>query len=141
MTVAGLEALEQIVVASVGMTARGVSAVSPELTLLQWRAVVVLAGRPEGLTVSELAERLGSRLPAMSRLLGRLRTRGLVEARKDRADGRVTTVALTDAGLTLWTEVTRRRREVLAEALRLAALSGDEEAALDRVGRAVAPFA
>ena len=65
---------------AVGVTARAVAEAAPELSLLQWRVLVVLAGSPDGRTVSEVADRIGSRLPATSRLLGRLRRRGLVEA-------------------------------------------------------------
>src|SRR3954465_12182888 len=77
-----LTALERVVLGSVGVTARAVGTVAPDLTLLQWRVIVVLAPAVNGLAVSELAGHLGSRLPAMSRLLGRLRSRGLIQTGK-----------------------------------------------------------
>jgi DNA-binding MarR family transcriptional regulator len=117
--------LEAIVVGAVAVTATAVAEAAPELTLLQWRTLVILVDEPAGLPVSELARRLGSRLPATSRLLSRLRTRGLLELRKDQADARITTVVVTDAGRDVWRDVAERRRA----ALRLIARDGDLEPA------------
>lgn len=136
-----LQLLERIVIASVGVTARAVADAAPELSLLQWRVLVVLAGNRDGVTVTELAERLGSRLSATSRLLGRMRRRDLVEMRKDHADARVTTVLLAVDGESLWRRVVERRREDLENALATAALAPDDGQALERLARAFGAFA
>jgi DNA-binding MarR family transcriptional regulator len=140
ITSAPLTALEDMVVASVGVTARAVALVAPDVTLLQWRLVVVLGGVPDGVTVSELAGHLGSRLPATSRLLGRLRARGLVRTRKHAADARVSVVELTPAGRDMWEDVRDRRRDDLRDALALADLSPGEADVLERVARRLVAF-
>lgn len=132
--------LERIVVGSVSVTARAVADAAPELSLLQWRVLVVLAGQPDGATVTEVAERIGSRLPATSRLLGRMRTRDLVTMRKDHPDARVTTVVLTPQGAALWERVAGRRRDDLAEATAAARLEADDRAVLDRLAAAFGVF-
>lgn len=129
--------LERVVMGSVSVTARAVAEAAPELTFLQWRVLVVLAESPEGATVSELAARIGSRLPATSRLLGRMRRRGLAESRKDHPDARVTTVTLSDDGRALWGRVTARRRTDLLEVLATAALAPDDRAVLARLAGAM----
>jgi len=135
-----LTALEDMVVASVSVTARAVALVAPDVTMLQWRLIVALAAVPDGMTVSELAGHLGSRLPATSRLLGRLRTRGLVQTWKDTADARVSVVQLTSGGRDMWEEVRDRRREDLRRALAVADLSRDEADVLERVARRLVAF-
>jgi DNA-binding MarR family transcriptional regulator len=129
----GLRSLERIVVGSVGVTARAVATEAPDLTLLQWRVIVVLAGAPDGMAVSELAAHLASRLPAMSRLLGRLRDRRLIDTRKDAADGRVSIARLAPDGLHLWDRVSGRRREDLQGVLDEAGLDAAEASVLERV--------
>lgn len=138
---AALDRLERLVIASVGVTARAVAEAAPDLTLLQWRALVILADTTGGVTVSEVADRIGSRLPATSRLLSRMRARGLVETRKDRSDGRVTTVHLAPAGAELHDRVTGRRRLDLAAALSSAQLDRDGSAVVDRLADALGRLA
>ncbi len=135
-----LPLLERIVVGSVSVTARAVADAAPELSLLQWRVLVVLAGQPDGATVTDVAERIGSRLPATSRLLGRMRGRALVTMRKDQPDARVTTVLLTTEGQALWERVAGRRREELDAALAAAHLEARDRAVLDRLAEAFAVF-
>lgn len=136
-----LDPLERVVIGSVGVTAAAVADAAPDLTLLQWRVVVVLAATDDGMPVSDLARRLRSSVPAMSRLLSRLRARGIVEARKDHPDGRVTTVVLGEAGRTLWARVAARRREDLVTAIDAAALDGDDGPVLDRLAAAFEAYA
>lgn len=125
---------------AVSVTARAVADAAPELSLLQWRVLVVLADAPDGATVTDVAARIGSRLPATSRLLARLRTRGLIAARKDEHDGRVTHVALTTDGEALWRRVVERRRVDLRAALDSIGLAPDDEAVVDRLARAFEAF-
>jgi DNA-binding MarR family transcriptional regulator len=139
-TANALPLLERVVMGSVSVTARVVAEGAPELTLLQWRVLVVLAEAPEGATVSELAARVGSRLPAMSRLLGRMRRRGLLETRKDHADARITTVLLGPGGLDLWQRVVASRRSELAAVLAAASFAQDDEPGLERLARAMETY-
>jgi DNA-binding MarR family transcriptional regulator len=111
-----LRDLERVVVASVAITASALAEVAPELTFLQWRLLVVVE-EPAGMPESMVAAALGSKLAATSRLVGRLRERGLVETRQAEADARVTLVTLTGRGRTLRASVVRRRRRALARAL------------------------
>jgi DNA-binding MarR family transcriptional regulator len=75
-----------------------------------------------------LAEREAVTQPAMTQLVARLQTAGLVTRAADPADGRVVRVAITDAGKA----VLARRRAVRAERLAgmLACLADDQQAAL-----------
>jgi DNA-binding MarR family transcriptional regulator len=115
-TEATLLDLERVVVASVAVTALAVAEVAPELTFLQWR-LLVLVDEPAGVPESTVAASLGSKLAATSRLVGRLRDRGLVETHRAEADARVTLVALTDSGRSLRAQVVQRRRLALRRAL------------------------
>lgn len=140
MVKSGLAGLERLVMGSVGVTARAVAEAAPDLPLLQWRVLVVLSEHPDGLAVSEIAERIGSRLPAASRLLSRMQAKGLVEARKDREDGRITTERLGPAGTALYAHVVERRRLDLAEALREADLGPDGHEAVAKLADAMARY-
>jgi len=132
--------LERVVMGSVSVTARVVAEGAPELTLLQWRVLVVLAEAPDGATVSELASRIGSRLPATSRLVGRMRRRGLVETRKDHPDARVTTVLLGPGGRELWQRVVASRRSELVAVLAAAAFTPSDQPGLERLALAMETF-
>jgi DNA-binding MarR family transcriptional regulator len=135
-----LPLLERLVMGSVGVTARVVAEGAPELTLLQWRVLVVLAGEPDGVTVSELASRIGSRLSAMSRLLGRMRRRDLVETRKDHPDARITTVLLGADGRELWRRVVASRRSELVALLAAASFTTTDQPGLERLANAMETF-
>lgn len=135
-----LPLLERLVMGSVGVTARVVAEGAPELTLLQWRVLVVLAEAPDGATVSELASRIGSRLPATSRLVGRMRRRGLVETRKDHPDTRVTSVLLGPRGRELWQRVVAGRRSELIAVLAAAVFTPNDQPGLERLARAMETY-
>jgi DNA-binding MarR family transcriptional regulator len=139
-TSGALSALEGVVLGSVGVTARAVATVAPDLTLVQWRVIVVLAAAPDGMAVSELAAHLGSRLPAMSRMLGRLRSRGFVETAKDADDGRVTIARLAPHGRVMWERVRDGRRDQLRAALALAGVTDGDAPVLHRIAGGLAAF-
>ncbi|HET8784703.1 MAG TPA: MarR family transcriptional regulator, partial [Candidatus Limnocylindrales bacterium] len=82
--------------AGIGVTARAIeqTAEAKDLTLLQWR-VLVIAGQPAGVRIGELASHLGVSVPSASRLVRRVEARDLVTAARDDDDRRVTTVALS----------------------------------------------
>ena len=85
--------------------------------------------------MTEVAARLGAEISPVSRLVGRLARRGLVSARKDDRDRRVTRVTVTDAGREVRATVLGRRREILAGVLVEAGpIEPDVETALHRIG-------
>jgi len=128
--------LERLVINGVAVTATAIAETAPDLTFLQWRVIVVLADAPGGVPVGELARQLGSKLPATSRLLGRLRRRDLVVSHKGEADRRVTNVELTVAGRRLWKRIVDRRRVDLEAVLRASGLDATGARALERVASA-----
>lgn len=112
-----IESLELLVFEAIGMTAVALSLVSTgELTLAQWRALVVL-GRGDGLRVGEIAQAVGMSLPSTSRLIQRLERRGLVTTERDQSDRRATLVRLTESGKEVREAVVKRRREMMEAAL------------------------
>jgi MarR family transcriptional regulator, organic hydroperoxide resistance regulator len=112
-----LEALELIVFGAIGMTSFALAdASASELTLSQWRALVVV-GRTDGLRVGEVAVRVGMSMPAASRLLRRLERHGYVVTARDEGDRRATLVRLTAEGSRVRKAVIDRRRALLNDAV------------------------
>ncbi len=113
-----LDALEHLAVATVGLTAAalGETAEGQDLTLSQWRALVVLA-QGDGLHVGDLADQLGVSLPSASRLVRRLEKRGLVSAERDEDDRRATVLHLQPLGMDAHRAVTAARRRRISRAL------------------------
>ena len=73
-----------------------------ELTLHQYNVLRILRGsHPTGLPSGEIATRMISRDPDITRLVDRLEKRGLVARLRGRQDRRVVEVAITDNGLEL----------------------------------------
>jgi DNA-binding MarR family transcriptional regulator len=71
-----------------------------EVTPEQW-AVLIRLWEADGPTQSELSESTFRDAPTMSRILGGMEARGLLERRADRVDGRVRRVHLTRVGRAL----------------------------------------
>ncbi len=113
-----VDVLERLVVGAVGMTTAALagSGAVAELTLPQWRVLVVVA-QSDGIRVSDIAGRVGVALPSASRLVRRLEHHGLVSTSRDETDRRATIVRPTAAGLDVWAAVTDRRRRLIAEML------------------------
>jgi DNA-binding MarR family transcriptional regulator len=113
---ATVDALERLVVAAVALTTRSLSAARPELdlTLAQWRVLLVLGETENGATVSQVAVRIGVTLPATSRQLRRLERRGLVQIGQDEVDRRATRVRLSSSGKAVRRDVIAFRRRELA---------------------------
>lgn len=111
--------LDAVVTASrvlVAMAARSLADAGEEVTLTQYRSLVVLASRgPQG--VAALAEAVAVTPPTASRLVDRLVRKGLVRRRTDRHDRRQVRIGLTEAGRRLVDLVTERRRHEIAELL------------------------
>jgi DNA-binding MarR family transcriptional regulator len=70
------------------------------LSPAQYNVLRILRGAgPDGLACREIAERMITRDPDITRLLDRLEERGLVTRNRDRADRRVITTRITEKGL------------------------------------------
>ena len=98
--------------ALVGITARSIASVNGEVTLPQFRSLVVLAtAGPQ--TVSALADRLAVHASTMTRMCNRLVTRGLVVRAPSAVDRREVVIALSNTGTSVVEDVmTARRREL-----------------------------
>jgi DNA-binding MarR family transcriptional regulator len=137
-----VDVVERLMRAAIGVTTRSLGEAGPaaELTLQQWRAlVVVVVAGPGGISVGDVADAVGIALPGASRLTRRLEDRGLVATRTDPADRRVTRVTATDPGRAAWEEVVRRRRSEVSRVLdSLDVASG--EGAVDFLDQLAAAF-
>jgi DNA-binding MarR family transcriptional regulator len=127
-----LRSLEAVVVGSVALTARALADAGSELTLVQWRVLVVLEAADTPLTIGEVARRAGASPSAMSRLVGRLMRRGYVSSRGGRRDRRERRITVTDGGRALVSRIVAARDRELAQ-LRIAS---SDAPALGRLGDA-----
>lgn len=136
------EAIELVIFGAIGLTSFALAQASTdELTLHQWRALVVI-GRAGSIRVGEVASKIGTALPATSRLLTRLERRGLVASRRDDTDRRATIVTLTPHGDAVRTAVIDRRRELMLQAIRRQGrhLPRELRGGLDVLGTAFEPY-
>jgi DNA-binding MarR family transcriptional regulator len=133
--------LERLVVGSVAITARAIAAADAELTFMQWRVLLVVGERDEGSAVGEIAARIGAHASPASRVVSRLKHRGLVSADKRDLDGRVVCVRLTAAGQDLRARVLALRGRDLADVLDVVSMTPEESEALARLAQAFEPFA
>jgi DNA-binding MarR family transcriptional regulator len=100
----------------VAIAARSLADAGEDVTLTQYRSLVVLASRgPQ--SVAELADSVAVTPPTASRLCDRLVRKGLVRRRTDRHDRRQVHIALTQTGRDLVDAVTARRRQEIADLL------------------------
>ena len=73
-----------------------------DLSATQYNVLRILRGAgPEGLACGEISDRMVTRDPDITRLLDRLEKRGLVARSREKADRRVVTARIADAGLDL----------------------------------------
>lgn len=86
-----------------------------DLSFTQIKALMVLEGRAEELSVKELSEFLALSLPATSRTVEGLLQRGYLRRREDAVDRRYKRVCLTPAGGELALALYRERLAGLAE--------------------------
>jgi DNA-binding MarR family transcriptional regulator len=89
-----------------GLTARSIARLDAELTLPQYRMLVLLAGRGQQRT-SDLAAQLGVTPSTVTRTGDRLVRRGLAQRLQRADDRRVAWIALTEAGRSLIGDVMR----------------------------------
>jgi DNA-binding MarR family transcriptional regulator len=85
------------------MLSRGlVTILRPEdLTSTQYNVLRILRGAPEGLPCGEIAKRMITRDPDITRLLDRLEKRGLISRSREARDRRTVMARITSAGLKL----------------------------------------
>ena len=100
--------------ALVGVAARSLAATEDTITLVQYRALVLLASRGD-LNVGSLAEGLGVHQSTATRLCDRLVRKGLIDRATSAASRREVLVSLSRAGRTLIGEVTARRRDEIGK--------------------------
>jgi DNA-binding MarR family transcriptional regulator len=134
-------ALQAIAFGAVAITTRALQTVGLELTFVQWRVLVIVGATEDGLTVSEIAARIGSELSPTSRLVARMARRGLVTLVKEDVDRRVTRVTLSSEGRRVRHSVLERRLALLVAVLAAAGpISPEVVAGLQRIGDAFAQF-
>jgi DNA-binding MarR family transcriptional regulator len=126
----GDELVDAVMTASRALLAvvvRSLAAVDEDVTLPQYRALVVL-GQRGSLRPAELATALAVTPPTCTRMCGRLDAKGLVVRERPADDRRAVTVSLSAAGRDLVDDVSRRRRDELRTLL--AGVPADRRAAV-----------
>ncbi len=103
--------------ALVAVAARSLAGAEGEVSLPQYRALVVLASRGPK-RASELAEELGVHGSTAGRMSDRLVRKGLVERERSDEDRRTVVLRLSDSGRALVDDVTRRRRSEITHLVR-----------------------
>jgi DNA-binding MarR family transcriptional regulator len=98
--------------ALLAVVARSLAAVDEDVTLPQYRALVVL-GQRGTVRPAELAAALAVTPPTCTRMCGRLEAKGLVVRERPTDDRRAVAVSLSAAGRDLVDDVSRRRRAEL----------------------------
>lgn len=115
-----LDALMTASRAFVGLAARSLASLDADVTLPQFRVLVILATRgPQRLV--DIAAQLGVVPSTGTRMCDRLIRKGLVRRTRSAEDRRVTRLRLTPAGRTLVGEAIRRREEELTRILQATA--------------------
>lgn len=122
---------------AVAITDRAIAAAGADLTFVQWRVLLVVGERDEGASVSDIASRIGAHASPASRLISRLKRRGIVATKKGATDARVTMVRLTPIGAALRARVLDLRRQDLGRLPLEGTTVGDEQA-IGRLARAFA---
>ena len=111
----------------VAVAARSLGDVAEEVTLTQYRTLVVLASRgPQSL--AELADAVDVTPPTATRMCDRLIKKGLIVRRHERGDRRLIRLTLAKDGRKLVDAVTQRRRTEISHLME--AIPPDQQAAL-----------
>jgi DNA-binding MarR family transcriptional regulator len=133
--------LERLVIGAVAVTERAIAAAGADLTFVQWRVLLIVGEHAEGATVGEIAARIGAQPSPASRLIGRLKQRGVVQTAREDADRRVTRVRLTAGGHDLRRRVLDHRRADIEQVVGSMALTATEAGVIARLVRWFEPFA
>jgi DNA-binding MarR family transcriptional regulator len=99
--------------ALVGVAARSLADVADDVTLPQYRALVVLCGRGP-VSMSGLADELGAAPSTVTRLCDRLVRKGLATRTHPPESRREVVAVVTEQGRDLVDQVTKRRRREIA---------------------------
>ena len=83
-----------------------------DLSGTQYNVLRILRGSPSGLLCGEVAERMITRDPDITRLLCRLETRGLISRSRQEKDRRMVLARITPAGLALLADLDAPVREL-----------------------------
>ena len=111
----------------VAVAARSLGDVAEEVTLTQYRTLVVLASRgPQSL--ASLAEAIDVTPPTATRMCDRLIRKGLILRRHERGDRRLIRLSLAEKGRILVDVVTERRRAEITDLV--TAIPRDQQTAL-----------
>jgi len=111
----------------VAVAARSLGDVAEEVTLTQYRTLVVLASRgPQSLAA--LAEAIDVTPPTATRMCDRLIRKGLILRRHERGDRRLIRLSLSEKGQVLVDAVTERRRAEITDLLK--AIPREQQTAL-----------
>lgn len=117
---ADAELIDAFVVASralVGIVARSLAGAGQDVTLPQYRALVILSTEgPQRIT--DLASHLGVTASTASRMIDRLVRKRLVRRRQARDDRRSLRIDLTESGREVVDETSRRRRVEIERIMR-----------------------
>jgi DNA-binding MarR family transcriptional regulator len=130
-----IEALEQIIMAGVAVTTVALAKAQPgvEFNFTQWRVLVVLGNAGSGITMTQVAERIGVTLPATTRQLRRLAARGFVVLEPDARDRRAIRVRLSESGKAARQSIMAYRRAEIARASEGLSVSPETQAELVRM--------
>jgi DNA-binding MarR family transcriptional regulator len=85
---------------------------SEDLSATQYNVLRILRGTPKGLPSGEIADRLITRDPDVTRLLDRLERRGLIMRSREPSDRRVVMAHITPQGLKLLARLDKPVEEV-----------------------------
>jgi len=107
-----MEAMLSATRAMVALAARSLAGLDADVTLPQYRALVVLASRGPQRVVN-IANELGVTSSTGTRMCDRLVRKGLARRYRTPTDRRAVRLTLTPAGRALIQEVTARRRDAL----------------------------
>jgi len=111
-----------------------------DLSSTQYNVLRILRGTPEGLPCGEIASRMITRDPDVTRLLDRLEKRGLIARWRETKDRRMVMARITPDGLKLLSRLDRPMQDIHRKQLshlgleRLRALSKLLQAARNRAG-------
>ena len=114
-----LDQLERIATEMVAATNTALAGAieTGELSIQQWRLVIILGGANGPLRLNEVAWRVNASMPSTSRLVQRMERRGLVVTSPDPLDRRGRRINLTDKGEAVRAQVISGRRQLLEDSL------------------------
>lgn len=83
-----------------------------EISATQYNVLRILRGSPDGLPCGEIADRMVTRDPDVTRLLDRLERRGLISRSRNSKDRRMVLTRITPSGLEILSELDQPVKEI-----------------------------